>query len=658
MGRWAIVGGVEEDAAVHPAAAPVTTLDGAELPALLDGLATALADGDRSRSAGLVGLAVVPGAGVGLAACGQRWSVAADPVQVVRHVADALGPRWVWWEARSTVRVLAAGLRLRACWDLAAVHLLLSGGHRHDPAAVWAGAHTLPQPPRPTPRSEATLFDFGPSGALSGSATSDPPPDPVGADGQLDPHWAGRDWSQADVPGRRPVDAPDRRSADAPDQLLDDASRWAALALEVQARQDRQLRSWPDPRPSPLSLPLSVLTAYAESAAALLAVELELDGLPLDRRAAEEFIAGHVGPRPRDAAEEAATRARRDAEVLRLFPPGGSCDLRNPVQVRELLTRSGFNYPDTRSWRLEPFRSTHVGVAALLDWRKAERISTTYGYHWLDRHVGSDGRLRGAWGAADAAAGRMTAQAGLHNLPAGLRVAVVAEPGHVLVRADLGQIEPRVLAAVSGDAGLTAATQADDLYAPVAEALRSDRPTAKVAVLAAMYGQTSGAAGTALAGMERSYPKAIAYLRAAEQSGHAGQDLRTFGGRLIRLDWPDAPDEPSAALASVDVPPGSRAPVSLGRGRFARNAVIQGAAAELFKAWAAHVRVALLPLEGRIVLCLHDELLVHVPERHADEATGVLERALDSTATTWASGSGVRFVADIACVRRWSDAKG
>ena len=50
-----------------------------------------------------------------------------------------------------------------------------------------------------------------------------------------------------------------------------------------------------------------------------------------------------------------------------------------------------------------------------------------------------------------------------------MRQAVTAEAGHVFVRADLGQIEPRVLAAVSGDPALAAATRADDLYAPVAE---------------------------------------------------------------------------------------------------------------------------------------------------------------------------------------------
>src|SRR5205807_9834567 len=129
---------------------------------------------------------------------------------------------------------------------------------------------------------------------------------------------------------------------------------------------------------------------------------------------------------------------------------------------------------------------------------KAGRMATTYGYAWLDKHLGADGRLRGAWTGSDGAAGRMTASAGLHNMPAALREAVVAEDGHVFVRADLGQIEPRVLAAVSGDQALVAAAGADDLYAPVAEHLGLDRPTAKVAVIAAMYGQTTGHGAQAL----------------------------------------------------------------------------------------------------------------------------------------------------------------
>ncbi len=272
-------------------------------------------------------------------------------------------------------------------------------------------------------------------------------------------------------------------------------------------------------------------------------------------------------------------------------------------------------------------------------------MATTYGWNWLDRQVGPDGRLRGVWSPADAAAGRMTAQAGLHNLPAAFRPVVRATAGHVLIRADLGQIEPRVLAVVSGDQGLTEAARDADMYAPVAAQLGCDRPTAKVAVLAAMYGQTSGAAGAALKDMDRTYPQAMAYLRRAEQAGVRGEDLRTYGGRLLRLMHPAAgstePDDRSAIAA---------------HGRYARNAVVQGAAAEIFKAWAGTVRDGLAALRGEIVLCLHDELLVHVPEDLTDEAVALVRDGLASTARWWAAGSAVRFVAEVGVGKSWADA--
>ena len=225
----------------------------------------------------------------------------------------------------------------------------------------------------------------------------------------------------------------------------------------------------------------------------------------------------------------------------------------------------------------------------------------------------------------------MTASAGLHSLPSELRSAIAAEPGHVLVRADLGQVEPRVLAAVSGDTALARAAAEDDMYSPVATMLGVDRPTAKIAVLAAMYGQTSGAAGQALKQMEQAYPVALAYLRGAEEAGRVGSPVRTHGGRTVLVG-------------------------NGGVGRYARNAVVQGAAAELFKAWAASVRNG-LPA-GRIVLCLHDELLLQVPSSEASAAVDLLHTALTSTAAHWASGAGVRFVADVSVVNRWSEAKG
>jgi DNA polymerase-1 len=544
-------------------------------------------------------------AGVAYAdAAGGHWD--ADRDATLRRLA-ATDPRWVWWNARDTAPALSdAGVTAGACWDLAAVSRLLHGTHREDAGAVWAVQRGIPLPPEA--RGGPDLLELG--GADGG---------PVTADGVLDPSWVRGSWA----------DDPDRATA------------WATLAWQVYEEQAAAARSIPDPRAAPRDPPLAVLTAHAESLAAVLAVELEREGLPVDTAVLSSILTAAAGARPVDERHAEAQRRQRDDAVLAHFP-GPPVDLRNPAQVRELLARVGLDLPDTRSWRLEPHAASLPAVAALLEWRKAERLRTTYGWTWLDRAVGPDGRLRGGWSAAEGA-GRMSAGAGLHNLPAELRPAVRAEDGHVLVRADLGQVEPRVLAVVSGDPGLAAAAGEDDMYAPVAAALRCERPTAKVAVLAAMYGQTSGTAGAALRDMERAYPRALGYLRAAEDAGRAGRDLRTYGGRLLRLS------------RIHDGGYDDRHPPSAW-GRFARNAVVQGAAAELFKAWAGTVRAGLTDLDGRIVLCLHDELLLHVPERRADAAAELLRSALTATSRWWAAGSAVRFVADVTVAPSWAEA--
>lgn len=543
---------------------------------------------------------IVPRLGVALAwTGGSRRVPTRDPAEVVRAAA-ALEPRWTWWSARETAPPLvAAGVLVRACWDLGAVGRLLHGLGRDDSSAVWAAAHGLPEPP--LVRGELDLLDL--DGEDGG---------PLRADGQLSREWLRGRWADD----------------------LEAAEQWAVLALRLQTKQEGQLRALSDPRPTSRQPLLALLTAISESAAALLCIELEQHGLPMDRVALSALLAEIVGQRPIDATHEAELRAARDEAVLRHFT-GSHVDLRNPAAVRELLVRVGFDVPDTRSWRLEPHAATSPAVAALLGWRKAERVATTYGYGWMDRNVGADGRLRGAWQAADGGAGRMTAQAGLHNMPAELRGAVRAEPGTVFVRGDLGQVEPRVLAAVSGDEGLAHAAREDDMYLPVAAQLGCDRPTAKVAVLAAMYGQTSGVAGEALKDMDRTYPRAMAYLRSAEEAGLAGADLRTYGGRLLR---------------------GLGEPAPHGYGRYFRNAVVQGAAAELFKAWAATVRSQLGALDGQIVLCLHDELLLQVPERQAAAAGDLLGRALEATGNWWSAGSPVRLVVEVATGPSWAEA--
>jgi DNA polymerase I len=574
----------------------------------------------------LVGLAVAPGTALGLATEAGAWAVRPGPdggpdarpagdltgdrpadltgelAREVGRIDRELRPRWVVWSGQTATTLTAAGVRLATCWDIAAVHRLLAGGWRADPGLAWArmqpGLATLPV------SGPLDLFQQGDGGD---------PDEPAGPSGHLRPEWIDGGWRAS--PGR--------------------VARWAELARIVAVRQQDELAGLAG---HPMALP----TARSESAAELLCAELSADGLPMSHQAAEQVLAGFIGPRPRNEAEAARNRAARDAAVLRHAPAGTSADLRSPGQVKALLTAIGVDVPDTRAWRLRALQDTHPLVAALLEWRKAERIATTYGYGWLDQHLGPDGRLHGAWTGTDGAAGRMTASGGLHNMPAVMRQAVLAGDGYVFVRADLGQIEPRVLAAVSGDRALAAATRADDLYAPVAAQLGVDRPTAKVAVLGAMYGQTTGHGAQALRRLKRAYPVAMAYLEEGDRAGQERRDVRTYGGRLIGLSGAGGPDTPARAAA---------------RGRYGRNALIQGAAAELFKMWAVTVRARGEALGARIVLCLHDELLVHTPAAHGETVAGLVDDCLQEAARRWAPDASVRFISDTSVVERWSDAK-
>lgn len=565
----------------------------------------------------LVAVVVAPGVGLGIAGVGTgppSFVDAPHPVAALATVATVereIGPRWVMWSQATALDLVRGGTRVARSWDVAAVHRLLFGGWRADPGRVWGRLHELQTDDLPA---------VGPVDLFSHIADDGDPEDPVRADGYLRPDWLAGDW-MAD-PAR--------------------IARWAGVladvvqlqrgAVEVLAASDR---------------PAIVSTVRSESAAELLCAELTVDGLPVDRAAADAMVATYVGPRPRSDREAAELRAARDVDVLRHVPATTAWDLRSPGQVKSLLRSVGIEVPDTRAWRLEAIRDQHPLVDALLTWRKAERVLTTFGYGWLDEHLGDDGRFRGEWSASDGAAGRMTASAGLHNMPTDLRGGVVAEAGHVFVRADLGQIEPRVLAAVSGDIALARATQADDLYAPVATELGVDRATAKVAVLGAMYGQTTGHGAQALRGLQRTYPVAMEYLEAADRTAQVGTDLRTYGGRLVRMGdgaIGDLTDREARSQAAA-------------RGRYGRNAMVQGAAAELFKVWAVTVRARGHALDARIVLCLHDELLVHVPEEHGDAAATMVDDSLQEAAARWSPMRAVRFLAETTVIRSWAEAK-
>ena len=565
-----------------------------------------------------VGVAWSPD-GVGLAHGDALLACPGDGVDAVRRVLEDLraaaglvvGPR-------RHARWCGAGVRVPSSWDLAATHCLLHGGSDRDPALVWAAARGLDPAHRPR-TGQLDLLAGGPAP----ESADDPvdPAEPVRPDGHLRPGWA-------------------EHGPPTPEA----AARWAAAALVVQAEHERALGRAARHPPLPghaRARPADRLVGVGRRAAR---------GRARRPRAA-------AGPRHRGAAGRGtgrpATRRRRDrgggpGRPGRRGPrPGARRRGRRPAQpgqVRALLGRVGIDVPDTRSWRLEPFRGTHPLVAALLDWRKAERIATTYGYGWLDRDVGPDGRLRGSWTGCDGAAGRMTASAGLHNLPAELRPAVAAEPGHA-ARAR----RPRPGRAAGARRGVRrrrrwrAATGDDDLYAPVAARLGcrpADREgrRARRDVRPDLRRRRRGAA-RAGAGL----PGGDGLPAGRARVGGRRSRRPTYGGRRVRM-WPlPEPVDPAATAAARPV----RAQRG-GAGR-RRRAVqdVGGLGARRPCRRAAEV-----------VLCLHDELLVHVPEQACRRGRRPAARraGLDRRAVGGRQRRAVRRRR--VGGPRWSDAKG
>jgi len=561
-----------------------------------------------------IALALHPETGAAIVSAGGGTTLLGidDAFPTIARIERNIGPRWVWWSKSTARQLVENDIHPARCWDLAAVHRLLYGEWRTNSATMWATCQGL---------DTSRIPEIAPVDLFTVVDEFDRPDEAVRRDGYLRPDWVDGAWAAN----------------------LDRLNRWAGLASEVQSWQVARLAELVDH-------PRATATARSESAAELLGTELEHDGLPIDVAEAERIIGGFIGPRPLNAADESAKLAARDRTVLEHLPADSEFDLRSPANVKSLLRRVGIEVTDTRAWRLEQLRTQHQVVDALLTWRKAERMATTFGYGWLDENVGSDKRLRGHWSASDGASGRMTATAGLHNMPADLRPSIVAEDEYLFVRSDLGQIEPRVLASVSGDDELALATHDDDMYAPVAERLGVEREVAKVAVLGAMYGQTTGHGAAALRGLESAYPIAMEYLQSADTAAQGGHDLRTNGGRLIRMGASDVTE-----MSDRDAR--SRAAA---RGRYGRNAMIQGAAAELFKMWAVLVRARSLELGARIVLCLHDELLVHAPADQAAQTARIVDDCLQEAGHRWApstAGPTVRFVTDTSVITRWSEAK-
>ncbi|MCG6497470.1 bifunctional 3'-5' exonuclease/DNA polymerase [Kitasatospora sp. A2-31] len=521
--------------------------------------------------------------------------------------------RWVWAAADSAYAPLLPRLpdRLARCHDLRLVEALLLAqegrfGAPRSLGAAWARLRGLPVPPDlPEP----------------GSTESDD--------------------------GQDTLFAPDRL------QLPPGADPLAAV-VAVHAEQQRRLAAIRD---DGARARFRLLVA-AESAGALVAAEMAYDGLPWRADVHDRLLTELLGPRPSVPGARPKLLADLAAELQQALG-GRPFNPDSHTQVLRAFADRGIQLGSTRSWELKGV--DHTAARLLVRYKELSRIHAAHGWAWQDAWA-RGGRFRPEYVVGGVVSGRWASRGGgALQIPRILRRAVVADPGWLLVVADAAQLEPRVLAALSQDAGLARTAAGGDLYeALAATAFHGDRDKAKLGLLGAMYGQTSGDIGPLLNTLRHRYPAAMGYVEAAARTGEDGGVVASRLGRVCpppSADWLDLTEAPETAGDA-----GGRS--ARARGRFTRNFVIQASAADWALALLAALRRRLntLPVAGpadrpHLVFFQHDEVMVHTPANLADEVAAAVAAAADEARLLVFGDTPVRFPLTTAVVDCYADAK-
>ncbi|WP_406726241.1 bifunctional 3'-5' exonuclease/DNA polymerase [Streptomyces sp. GD-15H] len=533
----------------------------------------------------------------------------ADPAEAVRSRPGVT--RWVW---RSTAevhpRLLATGVRVERCYDIEAAETLLLGhegryGEPRSAAAALARLRGGPVPPDPPQRS---------AGPSAQSSLFEP--------------------QEAHVP-------------------LEDL-------LAVYAEQQRRIEATAHPDR------MRLLVA-AESAGTLVAAEMNRAGLPWRADVHRAVLHDLLGERYAGGGEPRRLAELAD-EVSAAFGRRVRPDL--PADVVKAFAQAGIKVSSTRRWELESL--DHPAVKPLIEYKKLYRIRVAHGWSWLQDWV-CDGRFRPEFLAGGTVTGRwVTNGGGALQIPKVIRRAVVADPGWRLVVADADQLEPRVLAAISRDPGLMeVAGRETDLYQSVSDrAFSGDRAQAKLAVLGAVYGQTSGDGLKNLAALRRRFPKAVAYVDEAARAGEEGRLVRTWLGRTCppaaratddAVEEAGIPGVEAEAEQEPDTPrqwmPGYASTNARARGRFTRNFVVQGSAADWTLLLLAALRQTLTGMAAELVFFQHDEVIVHCPEKEAQTVVEAIRDAAVLAGRLTFGQTPVRFPFTTAVVECYADAK-
>lgn len=324
-------------------------------------------------------------------------------------------------------------------------------------------------------------------------------------------------------------------------------------------------------------------------------------------------------------------------------------------------TKTGYS---TNADVLDKLRGSHPIIQEILDYRQLTKLKSTY-VDGLGKVIGPDGRIHTCFQNTVTATGRLSStEPNLQNIPirtelgAQLRKMFVAPAGRVLVDADYSQIELRLLACMAGDqAMIDGFNSGEDIHritasqvfgVPQEEVTPQMRRSAKAVNFGIVYGispfSLSQDIGVTVAQakeyMEKyfqHYSGVRAYMDGVVARAKADGYVTTL---FARRRW--VPELKSSNFNTR----------SFGE-RVALNAPIQGTAADVIKAAMIRVRDRLLAqgLKGRLVLQVHDELIVECPQEEAEAVQRLVKEEMEAVVSL-----PVPLVADTAAGKSWADA--
>ncbi|HTS01786.1 MAG TPA: DNA polymerase, partial [Thermoanaerobaculia bacterium] len=356
---------------------------------------------------------------------------------------------------------------------------------------------------------------------------------------------------------------------------------------------------------------------------------------------------------------------------------GEPFNIASPVQLGRILFEK-LLYPATRKTAktksyatgsdvLEELAALSTGPvpSLVLEWREISKLKGTY-VDALPACLAADGRIHTRYDQAVAATGRLSSNApNLQNIPVrteagrAIRRAFVAPAGRKLVAADYSQIELRLLAHLSGDEALIDVfRRGEDIHRATAAKIFGVEPSAvtpdqrrsaKTINFGVLYGMGPFALASQL-GVPRAeakefiaayferFPKIRACLDAILEKARATGGTETIFGRVRPI--PGLKDRNHNVRANAE--------------RMAMNAPFQGSAADLIKKAMLALDAALageLP-EARLLLQVHDELVLEAPDALAGKAADLARRTMESAASL-----SVPLTVDVATGRNWAEAK-